>query len=375
MIKRLAVLPILAIVVLLVFYFTSESGAAQDPHWAKRPFFAGDGKIKMLPSDCGSCHVERLKDWSGSLHSKSVGPGLDGQFEARWKPGFATSCYQCHAPAMEQSEVVRTFDGGQFVDNPSYDKKLRSHGVTCAACHLRNGTVHGPRKPSVADHESAGIHKTKELPLFKSSEFCKGCHQLDRGPSLNGNMFVNTYTEWKESSYGKKNITCQSCHMPDGRHLFRGIHDPEMTRSGLEFKVSGTTLTIKSVNIGHMFPTYVTPVVIVQAHQVDEAGKLIKESEKREFIGRAVTLNLQTENFDTRIKPGETFTFNYDIPKKEGAKKLLFEIIVRPDEFYMNFFAVNIENGNIDMDLEKIKEAHATTRKSPYLLYRKEVGL
>ncbi len=348
--------------------------ASYDTYWKTRPFPAGDGKIKLLPEDCGACHTQRVKDWSESLHSKTVGPGLDGQFEARWLPEFAKSCYMCHAPALEQTEMVRSFNG-EFVDNPAFNRELRSHGVTCAVCHMRNGTVHGPRKPAVTVPQSTEIHKMKEFPFIKSSEFCKACHQLENGPSLNGKMFVNTYNEWKESSYGKRNITCQSCHMPDGRHLFRGIHDPEMTRSGLEIKVTGRKLTVKSVNIGHEFPSYVTPIVVVQAHQMDEAGKPMKESGKRDFIGRAVTLDLKTEHFDTRIKPGGTFTFDYDLPKIPGAKSLLFEIIVRPDEYYMHFYNVNIKNGNINMDMDKIKEAHKTTRNSPYLLYKKEVGL
>ncbi|MBA7466455.1 hypothetical protein ES707_01639 [subsurface metagenome] len=43
----------------------------------------------------------------------------------------------------------------------------------------------------------------------------------------------NTLVEWEQSPAARNGMTCQSCHMPQRRHLWRGIHDPDMVRSGL----------------------------------------------------------------------------------------------------------------------------------------------
>ena len=71
-------------------------------------------------------------------------------------------------------------------------------------------------------------------PACLSSEFCQSCHQFaPDGLALNGKLLENTYAEWKASRFAREGVQCQDCHMPDRRHLWRGIHDPAMVRSGL----------------------------------------------------------------------------------------------------------------------------------------------
>jgi len=68
---------------------------------------------------------------------------------------------------------------------------------------------------------------------YERAEFCAACHQFGpRGPSLNGKPLENTYEEWRTSPAARRGLACQSCHMPDRRHRWRGIHDPEMVKSG-----------------------------------------------------------------------------------------------------------------------------------------------
>src|SRR5206468_1036453 len=80
-----------------------------------------------------------------------------------------------------------------------------------------------------------GVTRT---PAYLASEFCRGCHQFGAdGYVLNGKLLEDTYAEWKASRFAAAGVQCQDCHMPDRRHLWRGIHDPEMVRGGLTITV------------------------------------------------------------------------------------------------------------------------------------------
>ena len=364
-------------------------------HW-KRPFkISGDGGAEVVPypESCKACHRAQYDDWSGSLHSGSMSPGLLTQLDAHSRPGFAISCYFCHAPAIEQSEVIERSEfnvqseslatDNSFISNPAYDERLAISGVNCAVCHMRFGVVNGPPEPSALAGEAP--HESKEAPLFESAEFCAACHQMDEGYELNGKVLTNTFAEWKESYYGKNNITCQKCHMPGRRHLFRGIHDPDMVRKGLEIKVlrvpseSGikAALTIKNARIGHMFPTYVTPIVVLKAYLVDANGEIIEDSIEKGLIGRLISQDLSIEYFDTRLKPFQTFTMDYDSQGRgfDGARKLVFEITIRPDEFYDRLFKRAIEHGASGFEPEYLREAVKRTNASPYVLFSEELDI
>ena len=64
---------------------------------------------------------------------------------------------------------------------------------------------------------------------FEDSRFCAHCHQFpDDGPRIAGKLQEDTYQQWLASDYARQDAgkqTCQSCHMPDRKHLWRGIHD------------------------------------------------------------------------------------------------------------------------------------------------------
>src|SRR5437016_14227197 len=87
----------------------------------------------------------------------------------------------------------------------------------------------------------------------------------------------NTYADWKASRFAREGVQCQDCHMPERRHRWRGIHDADMVRSGLTITarpgaaryragdVAVVTLRVTSTRIGHAFPTYVTPRVVLSA--------------------------------------------------------------------------------------------------------------
>src|SRR6266511_1383783 len=146
----------------------------------------------LAPADCGSCHPVQFRDWQGSIHSKSMGPGLVGQLVEmnRSDPAAARSCPACHAPLAEQSPDLP--DAGGLAPNPAFDASLRRQGVVCAACHVRGHQRFGPPpRPGT----TAAAPGTTGLPhggathttAYLRSEFCSSCHQFGAsGPILNG---------------------------------------------------------------------------------------------------------------------------------------------------------------------------------------------
>src|SRR5947199_9643921 len=65
-------------------------------------------EASLAPEACGACHPAQLADWTTSLHSRSMGPGVAGQLVEMLEsdPGSALSCLTCHAPLAELAPRV-----------------------------------------------------------------------------------------------------------------------------------------------------------------------------------------------------------------------------------------------------------------------------
>ena len=222
---------------------------------------------------------------------------------------------------------------------------------------------------------------------YLRSEFCASCHQFEPTDlRLNGKLLENTYAEWKASPAARRGLTCQSCHMPDRRHLWRGIHDPDMVKSGVEISLATNrqryrageevraTLTIRSVRVGHHFPTYVTPRVVVRGELVDPTGTPIPHSAKEQHIGRDVALDLSREIADTRIPPGSRFTFQYRHRLARPGLSLRVTVTVFPDHFYTRFFQALLDGG-AGLGTAAIREALEATRRSPFVIFSRNITL
>ncbi len=366
-------------------------------YW-KRPIPSqGPGKGKtaiensMLPKDCGVCHPDQLNLWKGSRHSIATGPGFHAQILEKFegmpkKNPRLTSCARCHFPLTEQYKVIP----GTTRPNPAYNAELYKHGLTCAACHMRERVLYGPkgRNPPIANAPHGGY---KVNPYFSKSEFCAACHQFVKGDfSLAGKYLENTYLEWKASKYAKEGKQCQGCHMPDRKHLWRGIHDKDMTKSGVTIAVAGEkawlggdakalTISVTNSGVGHMFPTYVTPAVYVRFSQVDGAGKVIDGTAVQHRIQRRVPVNLSKENEDTRIAPGATSSFRYGKKRRDGAKSVKLEVEVDPDEFYRRFYQVSLRpKARKTMSapvIDQYEKALKETFDNKYVLWSKSIAL
>ncbi len=348
----------------------------------------------LLPESCGSCHSDQYKKWKTTLHAKAMSPGIYGQLVDMWKtnPEEAQSCNECHAPLAEQQKRAR-LGAGPFANwqkNPVHDRKLEMHGLACAACHVRNWRVHGPPKKEtpegVDDTTRKGPHAGVErTPFFSRAEFCMGCHQHTY-PGPNGKSIQNTYNEWKDSLWGKEDVACQSCHMPGRAHLWRGIHDKDMTQGAVQIDVmlgedaAGEIVTaqIKLTNsgAGHYFPTYITPSVDVISELEDKNGRIMLGTRQINVIERKLSSDFSREIYDTRIPPQKFVTFRYRRGRAEGAARLRVRVHVRPDAFYYDFYVEFLKNSNISrLSRKLITQARDIAASSNFYVYDEKFEL
>jgi Cytochrome c554 and c-prime len=264
----------------------------------------------LAPADCGGCHAEQFEQWRTSRHSQAFSPGLVGQL-LTYDAATTAGCLQCHAPLAEQ-RVIFEANRAQGAD---VREGLAAAGNACAGCHVRRHQRFGPPQRgtgatgrSRARTPHGGVFRTA---AFESSEFCSPCHQFRDELAVNGKPLENTYVEWKESPQGAQRLTCQSCHMPDRRHLWRGIHDPAMVAAGLTARTSvseaGARFEIVNSGIAHAFPTYAVPRVVMHAIMLDRSGAPEPQTERTYVIARIV-INREgkwIEVSDTRLLPGQ----------------------------------------------------------------------
>ena len=339
-------------------------------------------EASLAPEACGTCHPAQLADWRTSTHAAAMGPGVAGQLAELLvrEPAAALACQNCHAPLAEQAPLVP----GALARNPAFDPALRARGIPCAACHVRGHERFGPPRrdgslATAAPGETLPHGGVTRTPAYLASEFCRGCHQFGPdGYALNGTLLENTYAEWKASRFAAAGVQCQDCHMPDRRHLWRGIHDADMVRGGLTITLvetpphaAGTVaarLVVENSGVGHRFPTYVTPLVLLRAELVDAAGRALAGTRVERRIGREVTLDLEREVSDTRLAPGERAELAYARALEGGAAAARFSVIVYPDAFYTAFFAALLGQG-AGRGEDDVRRALDETRRSVFTVF------
>lgn len=308
-------------------------------------------EASLSPAACGTCHADQLAAWQTSLHSKTMGPGLRWQL-LLMNQDQGNRCLRCHAPLAEQKALVAMELGWPNAPKPPLpdyvDASLGHQGLVCAACHVRGHQRFGP--PPRGEVASNGPHGGFTVSkAFEDSRFCAHCHQFpDDGPRIAGKLMEDTYRQWAASAYAKEGAgkqTCQTCHMPDRKHLWRGIHDPEMTRRAVAVTLKLHALgdgrheaiaTVRNVGAGHHFPTYMVPKVELAFYRIDAAGG--RSELGRQFIGWNVDTPIKQELSDTRIAAGEARDFRQSFSASGGDWRVELVVRVLPAEHYERIY-------------------------------------
>lgn len=300
----------------------------------------------LSAATCGGCHVAQYEDWKASWHAGAMGPGVMGQL-VDWdggQDGLVDQCQTCHAPLAEQDPRVAD------AENPHFQAPLREQAVSCAACHVRAWTRFGPAKESpMADAPHDGFVARAE---FTDAAFCTACHDFKPTQKrLEGKLLQETWLEWAQSRYAAEGVSCQNCHMPDRRHLWKGVHDPEMVAAAFTATLTAdptrpgaATLTVTNTGAGHRLPTYTTPQLTLVVEQVDAAGKALPGTAQEGAVARRLKPDLSTELFDTRLLPGESHTLRYDLPLRAEAHALRARVECWPDEAYRRFYEIKLRD-------------------------------
>lgn len=318
---------------------------------------------------CATCHTAQFRDWSTTRHSMAMGPGVWAQLNDQ--PGQSGMCANCHAPLRDQWS----------------DPYLSADGVGCAGCHARGREVFGPwRRPTtlaplVASFPAPhGPAKTRDF--FERVDFCAGCHQFREGqaPVVHGTFLQNTVEEWRQSRAAREGQTCQACHMPDRRHLFKGIHDPDTVRAGarwaFEARQAGSRvesrMSLTNTGAGHAFPTYVVPEVWMRIELAASDGTSRVVAER--LIARRVTAvnGVWTQQSDTRLHQDETATLEYTGAAPPGTVAIIGTVIVRPDAYHVRTLESRLRQTRSPESRRSYEQALAEMRASDYVLFREE---
>ncbi|MCH7878915.1 MAG: hypothetical protein IH914_06345 [candidate division Zixibacteria bacterium] len=396
----IVVLPIVTLATLLTSCVSGESEedilAFLESHWSRPVAPQGEApasfeaiESRLDAGSCGTCHSDQMRDWSGSQHSMAMSPGLLGQLLDMGADDRESrqACLRCHAPLAEQANELADFVSAtlsaQGETTPDSGPQLFRQGMLCAACHVRDYQFYGPPRredlPPLPSGKRVAHDGWISSGAFQDSRFCASCHQFqpDEG-KLNGKLMENTYGEWKASRYAADGKSCQSCHMPDRRHLWRGIHDSATVREGVTiiagevFVLSDTlfgSLTLTNSGAGHNLPTYITPRIILEGVQLDSAGNEIEISRRWNWISWEASVNLDEEYQDTRLAPDESLSMDYSEPLDAQAASLRLQVRIEPDAFYTAFYRALLDGGFTDRGSDFIRRALEESISSHFTIF------
>ncbi len=349
---------------------------------------------KLTAKECGVCHQEFYDEWQTTIHSQAW---TDPYFQTDWNfDSRQHVCRLCHTPLdRQQPHTVlgyRDTDKWDPVleDNPNFDSKLQHEGVTCAACHYRDGKIVGVLGDTNAPHP---VKK-----LDDPNQVCVRCHVVDGDrwdtffrfppcgtvaeigssaaqPSSNDalkllatlqplkddpdifaqmskskNMAIKGGTG--ENIVAKtSSLGCVQCHMPlvnrplvEGgkvrqtrHHYWRGGHDPEMVKKALSVKFSeqntnskgkrSFALTIANTGASHYVPTG-TPdrYLLVQLRVLDSNGNVLAKKSEK-LIRTVMWRPFIVDLWDTRLPRWQPQTYSIDVD--DNGKAASVEVLVR----------------------------------------------
>ncbi len=299
----------------------------------ERPFATGfekvPGLVDLSARTCAACHPDTHGEWSASVHAQAW---VDPQYQAEiGKSDNRWLCLNCHTPLLTQQDkwprglVDEDVERPIWAANPAFDAELREEGITCAACHVREGAIAGPGRAKEAPHPLVVD------PDLSSGALCRRCHDVQA--TYPGKNFICTFETGAELDAGPwaaEGATCVSCHMPRGEksaHWWRGAGipkladgpypPPEANPFGLAMQaevVEGSLhLKLTNANAGHKLPTGDPERwVQVDVGMIDEEGATLASEELR--IGQVWSWDPPTKESDNRLGPRESRVEIIELP-------------------------------------------------------------
>ena len=401
----MAVIGILAVIILGLFVsngfkldkiFSNKTSVDEflQNHWAypipaqgKPPASFSAIEASLDPASCGECHADQFAQWRSSLHGHTMGPGIRWQLQIA-DLETAKSCLRCHAPMTEQLALFAQERGWSRAssERPDYiPGNLHQQGLVCAACHVRAHVRHGPlaSKPDADRNVHGGF---EEHEAYSDSRFCANCHQFaEDGPRVNGKLRENTYEEWLATDFAQQGQHCQSCHMPQRQHIWRGIHDKEMTRSALSVELAAQPdadgvyqlqAVVTNTGAGHHFPTYMVPEIVLYLEVLDAEGGVRELA--RHTIAWRVNLALTEEIFDQRLAFGESVRLNGKLQNITAYSQLRLRISVAPRQHYVRTFEDYLQHNRNKLrpeTLSLLQQSIAESRAAEYEFIATELSL
>lgn len=143
---------------------------------------------------CAKCHTEIHGEWKDRAHAKAwTDPVFQASLKERSRP---EACYACHIPAAVLDRLG---------SKPATRDDLKDEGVTCIACHKKDGAMHGPFGAKTDAHPS------EKNPAFAASSnaLCASCHSTKIGPVL------PLGKDFEEAKLAEHNKSCVGCHMTE----------------------------------------------------------------------------------------------------------------------------------------------------------------
>jgi hypothetical protein len=135
------------------------------------------------------------------------------------------------------------------------------------------------------------------------------------------------------------------------------------------------TLTLTNSGVGHYFPTYVTPKVLLTLELLDSSANPVRPTTSQQWVGREVTLDISQEVYDTRIPPGYSHRFRYSQVLDRMGLSLHAKVTVYPDDFYRRFYEAKLEGPLSGAERKMLSDALGATQKSPYIVFEKVIPL
>ncbi len=162
---------------------------------------------------CGVCHEKYYQQWKNSLMGQTHTSPIYQTFRAEAVKTrgdmIIENCDRCHAPMVGLSRDA--------------SDKLLAEGVNCDFCHTINqlefyqdpgSYISAPSrvKKGNLDVAKSPYHPSKSDEIMSNPRLCASCHEYEMVADGKNITVEDTYSQWKDSSYGKTNRGCVDCH-------------------------------------------------------------------------------------------------------------------------------------------------------------------